>query len=472
MQTAIYLRISQDHTGEQRSTTGQLEDCRALADQLGWIVYDEYADRDVSATKRDRHTKKLKVRPEYERMLADIKADRVGAVVTWHTDRLYRTTKDLDPLIDILEDYGVRVATVKAGQFDLGTPTGRMIARILASVAQGEVEMKADRWERSVRQQRERGKMPRPGGAVIRLFGQTPEGNLIDPEVQAANRMADHVIAGGSLRGLAAELHADGITTVAGNAWKPQVIRSYLLNPRIAGYATLGRDREILGRVEGPSILPDDKWQVVRSLLMARARPAVPRVALLAGIIYCGGCEEPMTTGGVYRKGRRVRTYRCWARPGFDNCGGVSTVAEPVEDIAEGVAKTLLSGPEVRHWLATARAGGQEHILAELDAQERRLAEIAHAIAEGSLSAAVGGQAEKVVRGRIESLENQLAVTSPTRIPKDTEVDWPTDLGARRRLVDLVVARVWVDPAKVRGGRFDPRRVRVDPSEAVRQSGE
>ncbi len=46
---AVYARISSDTEGKALGVTRQLEDCRRLADQVGWTIGQEYVDNDLSA---------------------------------------------------------------------------------------------------------------------------------------------------------------------------------------------------------------------------------------------------------------------------------------------------------------------------------------------------------------------------------------------------------------------------------------
>ncbi|WNV75920.1 recombinase family protein [Geodermatophilus sp. DSM 44513] len=46
---AVYARISSDTEGRALGVARQVEDCRRLAEQLGWPVAQEYMDNDVSA---------------------------------------------------------------------------------------------------------------------------------------------------------------------------------------------------------------------------------------------------------------------------------------------------------------------------------------------------------------------------------------------------------------------------------------
>lgn len=46
---AVYARISSDLDGTALGVTRQLEDCRRLANDLGWKLGEEYVDNDLSA---------------------------------------------------------------------------------------------------------------------------------------------------------------------------------------------------------------------------------------------------------------------------------------------------------------------------------------------------------------------------------------------------------------------------------------
>jgi DNA invertase Pin-like site-specific DNA recombinase len=69
-------------------------------------------------------------------------------VIAWHTDRLHRSSRELEEFIDICEGAGVAVETVKAGPVDFSTPAGRAVARTLGAWARYESEHKAERIRR------------------------------------------------------------------------------------------------------------------------------------------------------------------------------------------------------------------------------------------------------------------------------------------------------------------------------------
>lgn len=78
-------------------------------------------------------------------MLEDLKSGRANAVVAWHPDRLHRRPVELEPFIDVIEAAGAVVKTCTAGELDLGTPSGRMVARMFGAAARHEVEHAIER---------------------------------------------------------------------------------------------------------------------------------------------------------------------------------------------------------------------------------------------------------------------------------------------------------------------------------------
>jgi Resolvase, N terminal domain len=119
MRAAVYTRISQDATGQRAGVTRQLEDCEALADRLGWEVTHRYSDNDLSASSGP-------IRPGFEAMLKAAADSEFDAVICWHPDRLFRSPKDLERLIQIANDGRVQLRAVNAMvAADLGLPNER-----------------------------------------------------------------------------------------------------------------------------------------------------------------------------------------------------------------------------------------------------------------------------------------------------------------------------------------------------------
>src|SRR6266542_2506206 len=136
VRAAIYARISDDREGDGLGVRRQLADCEALAARKGWVIADRYIDDDVSAWSG-------KARPEYRRLLDDLRAGVVDAA-------------------------GVsRLASV-TGDVDLATDDGRFMARILGAVARKESDDKSRRIRRKAEEIALSGRV---GGGGTRPYG-------------------------------------------------------------------------------------------------------------------------------------------------------------------------------------------------------------------------------------------------------------------------------------------------------------
>jgi DNA invertase Pin-like site-specific DNA recombinase len=448
MRAGIYLRISQDRTGEEAGVTRQREDCLALVDSLGWQTVEVYQDNDISASSG-------KPRPEYRRMLADIENDRINAVVAWHTDRLYRQLRDLEELAQLCTHHKLLIRTCRAGEIDLSTPTGRMLAEILGSVAKHEVAQKADRWKRSFRQRRDAGHWFASGP---RTFGYDRDGRIIDDEAQwirdIAASMLDH---GAGFMEICTRLREQNVVTTRGNPWTPTALRLLLTNPRIAGLATIRGD--IIGKGTWEPILDRATWEQLRALIddrqTGRGGGSRPR-SLLNGLALCGVCDKPLA-----RSVTSVPVYQCRVA-GTWSARHVTISAAPLEQMVEAYARERLADPRVREAItARLRPGLPDVLLREIEDYERELAEL-----RGTIKAARHAETKADIVAEMDRMRDEITDRRARLVPMPdipvTGDEWPADLERRSKLIRLVVDSVTVAPA-TRRGVFDHERVRIVP---------
>jgi DNA invertase Pin-like site-specific DNA recombinase len=129
--TAIYLRSS----SRSQDTTGQEPDLRRWAAVHKGVPVRWYRDK-VGGTTTDR--------PGFRRLLADVRLGKITRIVVWRLDRLGRTARGLAALFDDLLGQKVDLVSLKEG-LDLATPAGRLMARVLSSVATFETEARSER---------------------------------------------------------------------------------------------------------------------------------------------------------------------------------------------------------------------------------------------------------------------------------------------------------------------------------------
>lgn len=118
---------------------------------------------------RDQFTGKTMDRPGFQKLMKAVREGKVSTVVVWRLDRLGRTAKGLTELFEDLAGRKVNLVSLKDG-LDLATPAGRLMANVLASVAQYETEVRAERIVAGQAIARERGvKFGRPKGTGKRI---------------------------------------------------------------------------------------------------------------------------------------------------------------------------------------------------------------------------------------------------------------------------------------------------------------
>jgi DNA invertase Pin-like site-specific DNA recombinase len=456
MRTAIYTRASSDRDGERLAVRRHEEDCRALCERKSWDVVGVYEDNDTSATNG-------KARPEYERMWADVQSGGLDAVVCWDVDRLTRTPREMEDVILLADRVGLELATV-TGEIDLGTPTGRLTARIKGSVARMEIEQKSARQKRANVQSAQAGKV---SGGGYRAFGYERDGVTADAvEADVVREMAKRLLAGESLNSVARGLAKRGIVTTAGNPWTPQSVKQTMTGVRLSGR------REHLGEVVGegvwPAIISVEDSDRLRMLLMHRPPPrplsGAPRTYLLSGLLVCGKCGFAM----VGKRKRDVPRYVCRTIAGTGRCGGIVTNAERTDELVRQTVLTVLASAEFAE-TARAKRNADPEIAATVERAQSKLTELAKMWADGELDGASWKTARETVQGRLAAAEKVLAKsTGPDPLgaftgtySQMTERWARMNRSQRRAVVDAVVEEIRVLPS---GDRVDGRRDRFDPS--------
>lgn len=312
---AVYLRISQDRDGTLLGVDRQREDCEAHAATLGWTVAHTLIDDDLSAFSGKR-------RPAYEALLGLIGSGEIGAVIAWHPDRLHRSPRELERFIDLVQASGCKVATVKAGELDLSTASGRMTARVVGAVARHESEQKSERLRRQRAQAALAG---RPHGGPRPFGWQADRLTLDSKEATAIREAAARVLAGASVRSVATDWNARGILPVRGGEWWPSNVKDLLTNPRLAGLRVhLG---EIVAEGQWEPVLPRAEWEQLQAVLTITARRGRHPASLLGGLLVCGRCGGLLT----HDTPKGARRYVCVPNPGKRHGCRLSITAPPVE---------------------------------------------------------------------------------------------------------------------------------------------
>ncbi|MFG1780927.1 recombinase family protein [Rhodococcus oryzae] len=445
MRAAVYLRQSQDRDGDGYGIDRQREDVERLIAARGWTVHAEYVDNDVSATSR-------KPRPQFLRMLAAVDAGDVDVIVSRHVDRLLRRLSELEELLSRCEAHNVSIVTA-ADSVDTSTDGGRLVARILASVGQGEMERKSARQKSAAMQAANQGRWI--GGR--RAFGFEGDGVTVrEAEAGAVRQGYADVLAGLSMAEVARKWNAAGFVTPQGKRdgspkpWNHSNVKDVLTNPRYCGLRRYRpgnsrveiRQKPTLGitaAAEWPEVVSEDTWRAAVEILSnpARRRPAIGGKRLLTGVALCGVCGETVH-GGAARPG--VPAYRC--RSGAH----VSRKAAPVDQYIEAVAVARLCQPDALEVFSPQMHTDIQPLIAEAEVLRRRRDTVLLELADGVITSSQLRVVLDRIGEQLGGLEAQIAeagsadLLAPLVNSGDVAAAWEVlEVPRKRAVIDLLM---------------------------------
>ena len=455
IRAGIYARISSDREGDNLAVSRQLADCDQLATAKGWQVAERYVDADISAYSRKR-------RPEYERMLEEIEAGVVEAIVVYHADRLTRHPRELEDFIDLCQRYGTKLATV-TGDIDLSTHDGQLIARIHGAVAKKESD---DKSRRLVRKHEELAVAGRLSGGGTRPFGFESDHRTIRPaEAAIIRECAARVLAGDSLRSVCSDLNSRGIASATGKQWSPQTLRRMLLSGRISGQRE--HKGEIVADAEWEAIITTAERQRLNAKLKdpeRRTNRAAQRY-LLTRLLRCHHCATPLV---ARPRDDGTRRYVCASGPGFGGCGKTTVVAEQLEAfIVEAVLHRLDSPDLPRAMNGSANDTDGAAWQAEIEQTQVKLDELAELWAEGAIGRSEWLKAraplekrQTVARKRLAAVNRTTALAPHIGDAAGLREKWAEmNLTRQHQIVAALLDHVVVGAARRGYNRFDPSRL-------------
>jgi len=454
----LYIRQSKlDDLGVDR----QIELTTALATARQWTVVGIFRDNDTTASRpRGPST-------GWGRMLATANDGDLDVVIAVDLDRLLRSTRDLNTLVDA----GLAAVTVD-GEIDLTTADGEFRATMLAAVARFEVRRKGERQARALRQRAEIGLAPKG----VRLAGYDVHGNVVADEAAVVREVFERFLAGDSLRALATDLDARGVPTRSGGTWNPSTVRGILQNARYAGWSTYkGEIVEKDGqRVRGawPTLVSEATYDAVRQRLQDPVRRSnrvgTHRKHLGSGLYRCGVCDHRVRVHSGLR-------YRCPA-------GHVLRSIGQIDGFVKQIVRARLQQPDIREVLVDRSRGGESELLTrEIDDLRRRLSVVETDYDDGVIDGRRYAEASRKLHERLNAAEeNRAALSTGKAVASVLNASSPdlafeaATLGVQRSTVEVLMDVVLFPGTRGRR-ELDPQTVeirwRADPPSREQPTG-
>lgn len=134
----LYIRVStEDQAREGFSLPEQEKRLRAMCEYKGYEIYKLYKDAGISA-------KTGNTRPAFEELLQDIRDKKCNTIVVLKLDRLTRSVFDLEGIMNFLEENNAYLDCANE-EINTTNSSGKMVARLLTTVSQNEIERTNER---------------------------------------------------------------------------------------------------------------------------------------------------------------------------------------------------------------------------------------------------------------------------------------------------------------------------------------
>ena len=290
-------------------------------------------------------------RPAFQKLMDDVRAHKVDAIVCYKIDRLSRSLLDFAQIFSELEKHNVTFACVTQ-DLNTSTPMGRMCTNILMTFAQFEREVTSERVTDKMEATRRKGLWP--GGSVP--YGYKRENKRLIPNPDEAPNLVkifEWFVELGSPKLVVKKLQENHILRGPGKEWNTEIVGTALRNVVYIGRVPL-REESFPGVHE--RLICDELWEKAQALLKKRAAEKItPSMtldspALLTGLVKCGHCGDALSyTWSGKRKNGKIRygyyTCRKDMRRGVSTCPVRSVPAQLIEPVVEAQVITFLRTP-------------------------------------------------------------------------------------------------------------------------------
>lgn len=343
---AIYTRKSTEEGLQQDFNTldAQRESAEAyiLAHKHeGWTCLpDRYDDGGYTGGNLDR--------PAFKRLMADVEAGKVDAIVIYKIDRLSRSLMDFARVMETLERHNVALIAITQS-LDTKTSMGRLTLNVLLSFAQFERELISERTRDKIAAARRKGKFA--GGRPLLGFDilTAPGGSKLivnKAEARRVREIFELFIEYGSLIPTVRELNKRGWhnktwtsranKAMGGRPFDKATLYRLLCNVVYLGKVTHG---EHIYAGEHEAIVPQDLFDRVQSMLRRNKNIGGKHVrnkhnTLLKGLVRCSHCGCGMSHHFTTKNGTtRYRYYVCnnAQKRGWSSCPSASVPAPAIE---------------------------------------------------------------------------------------------------------------------------------------------
>ena len=474
----IYIRVStQEQASEEKvSIPNQLRDCKDLCERKGYHVVDDYVDAGYSSKSKDR--------PEYQRMIADLKAGRIKGVIAWKWDRL-GAGRGIYPLMDAIEE--------APGPITIETVTEGVISPLMLSMLTSfRAQVLKDQHDRLMSAGAARLEQGKAYGGYER-FGYDYDADsgtwaINEEEARWVRLIFQWYTEGVKTKEIRHRLITEGVPQKQAislkRPWQEKIIREILKNPAYTGkvIVTWG---DVPYEIPCPAIVSEAVFRKAQKRMDHNRtwrdhNKKLPY--LLSGLLKCAHCGTHWTATGCrfrYKDGQRykrktpVRRYRCGTGHNYPSeCPHSKSInADLLEQVTwDAITDFLRDGESVKEKIdkrvAELRETREER-QAEADRLEAKFNELQQERQWLILQARKGTISQADFEAQIATLDTERAELTlayqeaVADIPEDLDKLWWTaweqtaietkqfqdlDFEGKRKLLETLVDEIVIDP--------------------------
>ena len=288
---AIYIRVSTDYQAEEGySIEAQKEQLTAYCVSKRIKDYDYYIDGGWSGSNIDR--------PEIQRLIADVKEDKISHVIVYKLDRLSRSQKDTLFLIeDVFNPHGVDFVSLNESM-DTSTPMGRLMIGILSAFAQLERENIKLRTRMGMKERVKTGKWMGGGNPPFGFDYDRNQGILVpNQDAEKVRQIYSLYIEGYT---------PQNIATMLGLKYDRLIVQ---ILRRKNNYGSIEYKGEEYKGAHQAIISKETYDRAMQCMEERKVVRATNNSHLLTGLIYCGKCGARMRYVKWSKKGYRIACY-------------------------------------------------------------------------------------------------------------------------------------------------------------------
>ena len=314
-------------------------------------------------------------RPEFQRLLADVRSGKIDIVLCTKFDRISRSVRDFLDFQETLKESGV--AFVSMGeQWDTTTPMGEFALLLFLGVAQLERKQISARTSEKAEWRASKGL--KNGGQILGY-----DVDLENPGIPTVNKDEEQLVLliyntyqkELGLRCTAQIINRKGYRTKSytsrrgrahgGKPFSDMAISRILTNPFYIGQI---RHKDELFEGQHEPIISPELFEAVQRKLATRSgtrsRPQARRLFLLDGLLRCGSCGGHMTPYFTYNHQKKQYAYYMCSNRGHrgkDACSMANVPADPLEKvIADRLIQLSKQDRTVDHLVDAAMADTSE----------------------------------------------------------------------------------------------------------------